>query len=170
MSGRKRRGTPGTSSAQRSKSTRVSYGGTRSSKAVQHVEQEVADKGKAPTLDTYVQKRDPKLTREPFPQRNMDQELLNIDERLAALDAIAKVVPRVVGHPRLSVGDVRKLVFRGDGPFFMIQKHEATRTHFDFRVECHGVLKSWAIPKGLSPQEGDRRLAVQTEDHPFAVT
>ena len=69
---------------------------------------------------------------------------------------------------KLTAEPAGKLASSSAGNRFIVQKHDATRLHWDLRLEADGVLKSWAVTKGPSPDPAIKRLAVRTEDHPLA--
>jgi bifunctional non-homologous end joining protein LigD len=94
-------------------------------------------------LTAYRRKRDPRRTPEPMPvPRN-------------------RALPGAAGDKQ---GGSKK---RGKKPIFVVQRHDARRLHYDFRLERDGVLASWAVPKGVPLETGQRALAVHVEDHPL---
>ncbi|MDR3613712.1 MAG: non-homologous end-joining DNA ligase [Candidatus Obscuribacterales bacterium] len=76
-----------------------------------------------------------------------------------------KITPEPAGSEKSVTEDRKKKTH--NALTFVIQKHAATRLHYDFRLEIDGVMVSWAVPKGPSTNTSDKRLAVMTEDHPM---
>ncbi|WP_158942436.1 DNA ligase D [Granulicella sp. S190] len=85
-----------------------------------------------------------------------------VDEQLGLYQSMRDF--EITGEPS---GSAKKRFFNDQPLPFVIQKHAATRLHYDFRLGWNGVLKSWAVAKGPSYFTGDKRLAVQVEDHPI---
>src|SRR5438552_9527617 len=72
--------------------------------------------------------------------------------------------PKQTPEPTLTASARAK---RARAPIFVVQRHDARRLHYDFRLERDGVLASWAVPKGVPLEPGSQRLAVHVEDHPL---
>src|SRR5437667_11909204 len=69
--------------------------------------------------------------------------------------------------PKKTAEPFGKTKKRWKEPIFVVQRHDARRLHYDFRLERDGALASWAVPKGIPLQPGQQRLAVHVEDHPL---
>jgi bifunctional non-homologous end joining protein LigD len=109
-------------------------------------------------LEEYRKKR--RFDRTPEPSG--EPELPEGAEEGARAEAQGK--RKRLPNPKLALPEVRA----EHGDTFVVQKHRATRLHYDFRLAINGALVSWAVPKGPSQSHADKRLAVQTEDHPLA--
>jgi bifunctional non-homologous end joining protein LigD len=113
-------------------------------------------------LEEYKKKR--RFDRTPEPSGEPE---LPAESEQGAEDAASGTAPgkrKRLPNPKLALPEVRA----EHGDTFVVQKHRATRLHYDFRLAIHGALVSWAVPKGPSQSRADKRLAVQTEDHPLA--
>jgi DNA ligase D-like protein (predicted 3'-phosphoesterase) len=105
-------------------------------------------------LKEYKAKRDFKQTSEPGGKPS--QEFKQTSEPGGKPSRDFKLTSEPKGKP-----------LGGSSSRFVVQRHQARQLHYDFRLEMEGVLKSWAVPKGVPLEPGIRRLAVQVEDHPL---
>ena len=118
---------------------------------------------KKPTLKSTTTKSAAKKSTNPAPRRKSASAADSVDEQLARYRSMRdfKVTAEPTGAAK------RSATSRPNALPFVIQKHAASHLHYDFRLGWNGVLKSWAVAKGPSYYTGDRRLAVQVEDHPM---
>ena len=115
-------------------------------------------------LEEYKRKRRFDRTPEPSGEPESVNRETQDKPATAGKPAAAGKRPRLP-MPKLPQVEVRPGQEHGDT--FVVQKHRATRLHYDFRLAIDGTLKSWAVPKGPSQSHADKRLAVMTEDHPL---
>lgn len=110
------------------------------------------------TLDKYKKKRDFSQTSEP----EGDSAPVDADSRrgMSTDTGSKKTGSRRTKSPDAAPAPGKHV--------FVVQRHAATRLHYDFRLEMEGVLKSWAVPKGPSLNPADKRLAMMVEDHPYS--
>ena len=121
-------------------------------------------------LEEYGRKRrfdrTPEPSGEPEPVAGKVEDKLAAATKPATAGGAATAAKRTrLPKPKLPQLEVRPGAEHGDT--FVVQKHRATRLHYDFRLAIDGTLKSWAVPKGPSQSHADKRLAVMTEDHPL---
>jgi bifunctional non-homologous end joining protein LigD len=121
-------------------------------------------------LEEYRRKR--RFDRTPEPSGEPEPAAGKVQEKASPVAGpVAEGRPAAAGKrtrlpkPKLPQLEVRPGAEHGDT--FVVQKHRATRLHYDFRLAIDGTLKSWAVPKGPSQSHADKRLAVMTEDHPL---
>src|SRR5258708_4502444 len=108
-------------------------------------------------LEEYQRKR--RFDRTPEPSGEHEPAAGKVEDKTAPAAKRTRL-PK----PNLQL-EVRPAAEHGDT--FVVQKHRATRLHYDFRLAIDGTLKSWAVPKGPSQSHADKRLAVHLQDHPL---
>ena len=113
-------------------------------------------------LEEYRRKRKFDRTPEPYGEPEQPSHPPRVDE------AEPKAKRKRLPNPKLAILETPVSESDAQANTFVVQKHSATRLHYDFRLAIDGVLVSWAVPKGPSLNSNDKRLAVQTEDHPLA--
>lgn len=111
---------------------------------------------------TSVPKKHSKTALKKTTPKNSETAANAVDEQLERYRSMRDF--HVTAEPS---GKPEKGKYKADGLPFCIQKHAASHLHYDFRLGWNGVLKSWAVTKGPSYFTGDKRLAVQVEDHPM---